>query len=149
MKAMILAAGLGTRLRPATLKIPKPAIPLLNVPLVGYSIYLLKAAGVKELVCNTHHLPDIMRDAVLRMTGHNSGGPGGSLTSIFSRVDFSDEEGMILGSAGGLKHAQKFLKGTGEFFLANGDEVFFPKNPQILKRLQEVRQRTSALATLL
>lgn len=136
---MILAAGLGTRLRPATLKIPKPAIPLLNVPLVGYSIYLLKKAGVSELVCNTHHLPEIMKDVVRRMTSD----------STFQRVDFSDEEGMILGSAGGLKHAEKFLRGAGEIFLANGDEVFFPKNPLIMKRLQEMRQKTSALATLL
>lgn len=137
MKAMILTAGLGTRLRPATLKIPKPAIPLLNVPLVGYSIHLLKSAGFTELVCNTHHLPHIMKDAIQR------------LSKDFKNVDFSDEEGKILGSAGGIKHAEELLKGEPDFLLANGDEVFFPRDPFVMKTLIEHRRKTAALATLL
>ena len=65
MKAMILCAGLGTRLRPLTERWPKPAMPLLGQPLFRYTLAVLARAGVTEIGINTHHLPEVM-EAVAR-----------------------------------------------------------------------------------
>ena len=59
MRAMIVAAGLGTRLRPLTGLRPKPVLPVRGIPLIGYSLTLLAASGVTEVVINVHHLPGI------------------------------------------------------------------------------------------
>ena len=58
-RAMVLAAGLGTRLRPLTNAIPKPLVPIANRPLLEYTFALLAGAGVREAIVNTHHLPEI------------------------------------------------------------------------------------------
>ena len=58
MRAMILTAGLGTRLRPITDRYAKPAVPFLNVPLLCYPLELMRELGAKRLVLNTHHLPE-------------------------------------------------------------------------------------------
>lgn len=109
MKAMILAAGLGTRLRPLTLERAKPAIPLLGRPLVVRLIEKLAAEGFGPFRLNLHHLP-------------------GSIEQIFRAqpwdalpVSFSYEP-EILGTAGGLKANQAFFD-DGTFLMANGDIV--------------------------
>ena len=56
MRAMVLCAGFGTRLRPLTDRVPKPLVPLCGVPLLRYNFALLHNAGVREVVVNTHHL---------------------------------------------------------------------------------------------
>ena len=56
MKAMLLAAGLGTRLRPLTDRTPKPLIPVNGVPLIFYNLALLKKHGITRVVINLHHL---------------------------------------------------------------------------------------------
>src|SRR5690606_1671417 len=56
MRGMVFAAGLGTRLRPLTERLPKPVVPLLNRPLASYSLERLAALGVQEVAINTHHL---------------------------------------------------------------------------------------------
>ena len=61
--AMVLCAGLGTRLRPLTNRVPKPAVPLCGVPLVSWTLGLLAGAGVSRAVVNVHHLPDVMAAA--------------------------------------------------------------------------------------
>lgn len=55
MKAFVLAAGFGTRLKPFTDILPKPLVPIRNVPALFYTIALLKEAGITEIICNTHH----------------------------------------------------------------------------------------------
>ena len=55
MKAFLLAAGFGERLRPVTDVIPKPLVPVVNVPCICYSIALLKEAGIRDIVCNLHY----------------------------------------------------------------------------------------------
>ncbi len=55
MKAFVLAAGLGTRLNPLTNHTPKPLIPVLNIPSLFYTFFLLKQAGIREIICNIHH----------------------------------------------------------------------------------------------
>ncbi|MEK6556075.1 MAG: sugar phosphate nucleotidyltransferase, partial [Bdellovibrionota bacterium] len=94
MKAMILTAGLGTRFRPHTDKLAKPALPFLNIPLMGYSLFHLESLGIKDLVLNLHHLPQTIRAVAAQCTTQ------GSLSSNSNppyKIHFSDETSMILG----------------------------------------------------
>ena len=60
---MILAAGLGERMRPLTDRLPKPAVPVRGLPLVAYQLALLAQHGVSEVILNTHHLPEKLEEA--------------------------------------------------------------------------------------
>ena len=62
--AMVLAAGLGTRMAPLSALLPKPALPVLNRPLIAYTLTRLNAHGVTHAVVNTHHIPDRLKQAV-------------------------------------------------------------------------------------
>ena len=66
MKAFVLAAGLGTRLRPLTEHIPKPLIPILNIPSLFYTLCLLKQAGIREIICNIHAHADAIKNTLNR-----------------------------------------------------------------------------------
>ncbi len=113
MKAMILAAGLGTRLRPLTLERAKPAIPLLGKPLVISLIEKLMQHGATDFRLNLHHLPCTIEDLFLTP-------PWDSLPVSFSH------EPRILGTAGGLKANEAFFD-QGTFLMVNGDIVLeFP-----------------------
>jgi len=112
MKAMVLCAGFGTRLRPLTDKLPKPLVPLCGLPLLRYNLALLKNAGVGEVVVNTHHLGAVMEQGALRIAAE-----------LALELHVSREEKQILGTGGGVKRAQALL-GTGTFFLLNGDMIF-------------------------
>ena len=112
MKAMVLCAGFGTRLRPLTDKLPKPLVPLCGLPLLRFNFALLQKAGVEELVVNTHHLAAEMEKgarAIARDLGLG--------------IQVSREEKHILGTGGGVRRAQAML-GEGTFFLLNGDMLF-------------------------
>ena len=109
MKAFVLAAGLGTRLRPLTDLIPKPLIPILNIPSLFYTFSLLKQAAITEIICNTHHHADTIRRFI-----ESSDLPG-------LNISFS-EETTILGTGGGLKKCEKLLDGE-EFLLVNSDII--------------------------
>ena len=106
-RAMILAAGLGTRLRPLTYKIPKPLLPIKGKPLIDYNLELLANAGIKDVVVNLHHLGDQIRDHV--RCGCRYG----------LKVHYSRERN-VLGTGGGIKKAEKYLKG-GPFIVINSD----------------------------
>jgi mannose-1-phosphate guanylyltransferase len=109
MKAFVLAAGLGTRLAPLTNHTPKPLIPVLNVPSLFYSFFLLKQAGITEIICNIHHHGDAIRRFI----------ESSDLTGL--TITFS-EEPEILGTGGGLKKCEKLL-GDEEFILVNSDII--------------------------
>ncbi|HEX4945208.1 MAG TPA: sugar phosphate nucleotidyltransferase, partial [Blastocatellia bacterium] len=64
MKAMILAAGFGTRLWPLTIERTKPAIPFLNRPLIAYTIDYLKQYGITDLIINLHHEPESVQEQI-------------------------------------------------------------------------------------
>ena len=64
MKAMVLAAGLGTRMRPLTNRVAKPAIPVMNRPLLHWTMELLARNGVTDVMVNTHYRPRTVRDAI-------------------------------------------------------------------------------------
>ncbi|MGV3621460.1 MAG: sugar phosphate nucleotidyltransferase [Archangium sp.] len=108
MKAMVLCAGLGTRLRPLTNRWPKPAMPLLGGPLFRYSVATLKNAGITQIGINTHHLPDVMT-ATARGEVPN--------------VEVVHEDGEIQGTGGGIRGLKHFLSDD-NFVVLNGDVLF-------------------------
>ncbi|HVY45060.1 MAG TPA: sugar phosphate nucleotidyltransferase, partial [Minicystis sp.] len=100
---MILAAGLGTRLRPLTDELPKPLVPLGDRPMIAHAAARLAAAGVAPLAFNVHHLADAFASAALDGLG---------LVAL--------REPRILGTAGGVANARRVL-GPGEVVVWNGD----------------------------
>ena len=112
MKAMVLCAGLGTRLRPLTERWPKPAMPLLGQPLLRYALATLKKGGVTAVGINTHHLPEVMQ-ATAKAECARFGLP---LTVVH-------EAGEIQGTGGGIRGLRHFLD-DGEFVVLNGDVLF-------------------------
>ena len=109
MKAMILAAGFGTRLRPLTNKVPKPMVPILNRPILEHTIHLLRSHGILDITVNLHHLPEIIQK-------YFGDGKGFGVHLHWSH------EPEILGTAGGIKKAQPFLDGE-SFLVINSDVV--------------------------
>ena len=109
MKAFVLAAGLGTRLAPLTNHTPKPLIPVLNIPSLFYTFFLLKQAGIKDIICNIHHHGNAIRRFI---DSSNTTG----LTITYS------EEPVILGTGGGLKKCEQLL-GKDNFILVNSDII--------------------------
>ncbi len=107
MKAMILAAGYGARLRPLTYLKPKPLFPVLNRPILAIIIEQLRRAGVTEIVVNVHHLGDRVAEFLEKFD--RSG-----LTIRVLR------EEIILGTGGGLRNAKRFLEDN-PFLVINGD----------------------------
>jgi NDP-sugar pyrophosphorylase family protein len=110
MKAMVLAAGLGTRLRPLSLLRAKPALPVLNRPLLHWTLELLARHGVRQVVINLHHLPQTITSVV------------GDGSAFGLRVCYSRER-TILGTGGGPRRVRHFF-GEEPFLLVNGDMVF-------------------------
>jgi mannose-1-phosphate guanylyltransferase len=126
MKAMILAAGLGTRLRPYTDTLAKPVIPFLNIPLFYYSIALLKSAkkfSINEFVVNAHHKPEQIQALAKNL---------GAAVSL--------EKDLPLGSGGGVWQAREHFK---------DDEVILPTHMNLIDQMIEQHQNSKALATIL
>lgn len=119
MRAMVLCAGLGTRLRPITERWPKPAIPLLGQPLLRYNLAVLKAAGISAVGINTHHLAGEM-EAVARAECARA---GLALEVI--------HEPVIQGTGGGIRGLRRFLEG-GPFVVFNGDILFAVDLPAVI-----------------
>lgn len=109
MKAMILAAGFGTRLRPLSLEIPKPAIPVLGRPLCCHAMEFLRGHGAESFVLNLHHGAETVRERVAAWVA-------GRFPAEFT---FEPE---ILGTGGGIGNAREHLRG-GTFITANSDAV--------------------------
>lgn len=64
MQALILAGGFGTRLRPLTLNLPKPVVPLVNRPILAYQIELLKRAGITDIILSLNYQPDKIQEVI-------------------------------------------------------------------------------------
>jgi len=107
MKAMILAAGFGTRLFPLTIDRTKPAIPFLGKPVVGYVAEYIARFGIKDVIVNLHHQPQSVMDAL------------GDGSRFGVNIQYSIEEPKILGTAGALDNARDQL-GDDTFVVING-----------------------------
>jgi NDP-sugar pyrophosphorylase family protein len=131
MKAMILAAGFGTRLFPLTIDRTKPAIPFLGKPLVGYVAEYVARFGFDEVVVNLHHQPDSVKKAL------------GDGSAFGVKIHYTVEEPKILGTAGALDNARHLLE----------DDTFVVVNGKIITDIDiaaaiETHQKTGAVATM-
>jgi NDP-sugar pyrophosphorylase family protein len=122
---MILCAGLGTRLSALSDERPKPLLPVCDQPLVRYSLTLLRAAGVRDVIVNTHHHSDQI------------------VAELGEEVAYSHEQPTILGTGGAVKQAARFLGGE-PFLLVNGKIVLELDVAALLAQ----HERSGALATL-
>ena len=145
MKAMLLAAGLGTRFQPQTLKKAKPALPFLNLPMAMYSVSLLYKLGIKNFAYNTFHLPDS-----IRKTFQVSEASSAEIKDWLEKISFEEfsDGPFILGSAGGLKKAEAFFEGEKNVTLMNADEIILPANLVAFEHLLTSHEKSSRLATL-
>src|SRR5215217_5374107 len=107
MKAMILAAGFGTRLFPLTIDRTKPAIPFLGKPLVGYVAEYVARFGFKDIVVNLHHQPESVREVL------------GDGSEYGVKIHYTEEVPDILGTSGALDNARHLLEDD-TFVIVNG-----------------------------
>ncbi len=141
MKAMILAAGRGTRVQPITHDIPKPMIPLVGKPVLESIIEHLKAHGVDELAINTSHLaPEI--ESYFR-DGHQFGVNIGY--SFEGTVCDGEIEGIALGSAGGMKKVQEFSGFFDDTFIVLCGDALIDLD---ISKLLEFHRERKAIATI-
>ncbi|MCO6510576.1 MAG: NDP-sugar synthase [Aridibacter famidurans] len=131
MKAMILAAGYGTRLYPLTIDRTKPAIPLLGKPLVGYVAEYLARFGIEDVVVNLHHQPESVKRAL------------GDGSEFGVKIHYTLEQPKILGTAGALDNAREHLE----------DDTFLIINGKIVTDIDisaaiEAHRSSGALATM-
>jgi len=108
MKALLLAAGLGTRLRPLTNTIPKCMVPVRGRPLLDYWLDLLLSAGIEQLLVNTHYLPDVVREFVRS-------------SQWKARIKLAHED-HLLGTGGTILKNRAFLE-KDAFLVAHADNL--------------------------
>ena len=109
MRAVLMAGGSGTRLRPLTCDLPKPMVPILNRPIAEHIINLLKRHHITEVIATLHYLPDVIRD-------YFQDG-----TDFGVQVTYAVEEDQPLGTAGCVKNVAELLDET--FLVISGDSV--------------------------
>src|SRR6476661_6842125 len=145
MKAMVLAAGLGTRLRPLTNDRPKALVEVCGRTLLEITLTRLRDFGIHDVIINVHHYADMVMDRV-KAAGN-----------LGMHIEFSREE-VLLDTGGGLKKAAWFFNESGKLgghlsASATKDEPFILHNVDVisnidLQRVVEVHKKSAALATL-
>ncbi len=109
MKAMLLAAGLGTRLRPITYELPKPMVPVLGTPVMEHILRLMARQGFDDVVANLHYFPEQIRERF------------GDGSALGVKLTYS-EEPKLLGTAGGVRGARAHF-GDETFLIISGDAL--------------------------
>lgn len=122
-QAMVLAAGLGTRMRPITDTIPKPLVTIAGKPMIDYVLDLLVAAGVETVAINVHHHAD-------QMVSHLSGRRDVTIL-------ISDERGALMNSGGGLAKGLKLLS-PGPTLVMNADLFWVGEKPNMPSNLERL-----------
>jgi len=134
MRGMIVAAGLGTRMRPLTNWLPKPAVPVRGLPLIAYGLELLASAGVSEAVINVHHHADRLIEAVDRLRPPKLG------------IRFSHERDL-LHTGGAIRRVASFLRESEYCVILGGDMIVDLDLPALIHAHRESgRAITAALA---
>ncbi len=132
MKAMILAAGLGTRLAPFTHHHPKALARVGDMTLLEWNIRYLQRSGIREVVVNVHHFADQIETTITAASGWGSD------------ISISDERDEVLETGGGLKRAASFFEGAAAFVVMNVDVL----TDLQLDALIEAHRSKAPLATL-
>jgi mannose-1-phosphate guanylyltransferase len=133
---MLMAAGLGTRLRPFTEHMPKPLAPVLSVPCAEFALRALQQIGISQVVANLHHL---------------AGETAAGLRAIQPSIQFTDETAQLLGSGGGIRTALPVLDamgGSGSFFILNADTLCSLDLRELAATHQRLRTRHGVTMTL-
>ena len=130
-RVMILAAGMGTRLVPLTDEIPKPMVPVVNLPVMEHLIRLLASGGFREVVVNLHYMAETIES-------HFGDGSRWGLDIRYSHED------LLLGTAGGVKKCEGFLKGN-TFLVVSGDAL----TDVDLRVMLDFHRQRKALATVM
>ncbi len=131
MRAMVLAAGLGTRLRPITYEMPKPMVPVLNRPVMEHIVRLLAGHGFTETIANLHWFPQLIR-------AHFGDGSAFGL-----ELTYSPEE-QLLGTSGGVRNAADFL---GDSFLVISGDALTDIDLAAMRDFHESHDGVATLAT--
>ncbi len=142
MKAMIFAAGLGTRLKPLTDTLPKALVPVCGKPLIEHVARKLYASGIDEAVVNIHYFADKVEEWVNSqswITVDRRNKERGKML-----VEISDERNLLLETGGAVLHARRYLEGCGRFIIHNVDILSNCDIEWFASRVKE-----DALATLL
>jgi MurNAc alpha-1-phosphate uridylyltransferase len=119
---MVLAGGYGERMRPLTLRMPKPLVPLAGRPLIDHVLNRLAGAGVETAIVNVHYLPEQIEENLARRQG------------MKPAILISDERDKLLDTGGGAKRALPLL-GPGPFFIHNADTVWSEGASPALSRM--------------
>ena len=122
--AMILAAGLGTRMRPLTLRTPKPLIKVGRKNLLERSLSLLENHGVEQIIINVHHLADQIEKFLLDIKSK-------------SKITISNEKDLLLDTGGGVKEGTKIF-GKNPFFVINPDTLWFTSYSGEMQSLEKI-----------
>ena len=120
---MIFAAGLGTRLKPLTDTLPKALVPLAGKTLLQWQIEKLKAAGIRDIVVNIHHFPDM----IINYLKDND--------NFGCNIQVSDERDMLLETGGGLRKAEEKFKSLGIQEFRSSNEGILICNVDILSNI--------------
>ena len=123
MKAMIFAAGLGTRLKPLTDTLPKALVPLAGKTLLQWQIEKLKAAGITDIVINIHHFPDM----IINYLKDND--------NFGCNIQVSDERDALLETGGGLRKAEEKFRSLGVQEFRSSNEGILICNVDILSNI--------------
>jgi len=132
MKALIMAAGYGTRLEPLTFAVPKPMVPIVNLPTMQHNIELLKRHGFREVVANIHYYPEQIQNYF--GDGHKLG----------VNLSYSYEE-KLLGTAGGVRRMAVEIAEIKDTFVVLSSDALTDIN---LKRIVAYHKKKNALMTI-
>lgn len=130
--AFLLTAGFGTRFKPHTNFLPKPALPFFNLPQALYPAGLLKEIGVSDFHYNSHHLHNELDTA---------------LSPYFKRGSLFEKD--ILDSGGGISNARDVLSNEDHFWVVNGDSFITAPDSSILTEAYDFHIKTNSIATLI
>ena len=122
--AMILAAGLGTRMKPLTLDTPKPLIKVGSKNLLERSINLLESYGVEKIIINVHHLADQIEKFISNVKSN-------------IRIGISNEKNLLLDTGGGVKEGTKIFD-KNPFFVLNPDTLWLSNYLDEMKSLEKI-----------
>jgi MurNAc alpha-1-phosphate uridylyltransferase len=133
--AMILAAGLGTRMRPLTLETPKPLIKVGRKNLLERSLNLLENHGVEQIIINVHHLADQIEKFLLDIKSK-------------AKITISNEKDLLLDTGGGVKEGTKIF-GKNPFFVINPDTLWFTSYSSEMQSLEKIYNESKKPCMLL